>query len=119
MPRPRPQVCAIPGCPLIQLDRLCPEHKRQAARHHQATTPTAVTRDKAERNRRRAFVEAHRERHGEWCPGYGRPPHTLTPADAGLTADHITPIAHGGHPNGPLQALCRSCNSRKAARGGG
>lgn len=35
-----------------------------------------------------------------------------------LTADHITPLAHGGAPydlaNG--QALCRSCNGRKGAR---
>ncbi|MEO5575561.1 MAG: HNH endonuclease [Gaiellaceae bacterium] len=29
-----------------------------------------------------------------------------------LTADHITPLARGGHPLGPLRVLCRSCNSR-------
>ena len=27
-----------------------------------------------------------------------------------LTADHLTPLARGGHPLGPLR-LCRSCNS--------
>jgi 5-methylcytosine-specific restriction endonuclease McrA len=32
-----------------------------------------------------------------------------------LTADHIIPIAHGGNPLGPLQVLCRTCNSRRGA----
>jgi 5-methylcytosine-specific restriction endonuclease McrA len=31
-----------------------------------------------------------------------------------LTADHITPLARGGHPLGPLRVLCRRCNSRRA-----
>ena len=32
-----------------------------------------------------------------------------------LTADHITPLARGGHPLGPLRVLCRRCNSRRGA----
>lgn len=30
-------------------------------------------------------------------------------------ADHITPIANGGDPDGPLQSLCAPCHDRKTA----
>nr|WP_241896032.1 MULTISPECIES: HNH endonuclease [Rhodococcus] len=49
---------------------------------------------------------------GDWCPGYLRAPHS----SSDLTADHIVDIQHGGSPTGPLQVLCRSCNSRKAGQ---
>jgi 5-methylcytosine-specific restriction enzyme A len=32
-----------------------------------------------------------------------------------LTADHIIPLARGGHPLGPLRVLCRRCNSARGA----
>jgi 5-methylcytosine-specific restriction protein A len=66
----------------------------------------------AERRRRAAAVAQHREAYGDWCPGYGRPPHAATD----LTADHIAAVATTGDDNGPLAVLCRSCNSRKGAR---
>ncbi|MFC9786448.1 HNH endonuclease [Rhodococcus sp. NPDC127528] len=74
--------------------------------------PTKVTRTHGERMRRAQAVAAHRLQHGNWCPGHGVPAHAATD----LTADHTTPIAQGGAPDGPLGVLCRSCNSRKAAR---
>lgn len=84
-----------------------------------AVTETARTRAKRQRRpytsteqtRRRAAVDAHRRQHGDWCPGWQRAPHPATD----LTADHVTPVAAGGHETGPLQVLCRSCNSRKQA----
>jgi hypothetical protein len=33
-----------------------------------------------------------------------------------LTADHLTPLALGGDPLGPLLVLCRRCNSRRGSR---
>lgn len=66
----------------------------------------------AEKTRRAAVVARHREQHGNLCPGWLVPPHQA----ADLTADHVTPVAAGGHDNGPLEVLCRSCNSRKGAR---
>lgn len=77
--------------------------------------PTNTTRTSSERTRRAAAVRAHVHRYGYWCPGWQRPAH----ATPDLTADHITPIAAGGQPDGELQVLCRSCNGRKAARTGG
>jgi 5-methylcytosine-specific restriction endonuclease McrA len=32
-----------------------------------------------------------------------------------LTADHVEPLANGGHPLGELRVLCRSCNGRRGA----
>lgn len=66
----------------------------------------------AEQKRRKAVVDAWRAKHGNWCPGYEVPAHT---SDR-LSADHITPIALGGSPDGPLSVLCVSCNARKGAR---
>jgi 5-methylcytosine-specific restriction endonuclease McrA len=43
-----------------------------------------------------------------WC--------SICGATSDLTADHLTPIAVGGHPLGPLRVLCPSCNSRRGSR---
>jgi len=55
---------------------------------------------RARRARARAQVAA-----SPWCARCN--------ATSDLTADHIVAIANGGDPDGPLQTLCRSCNSRK------
>jgi 5-methylcytosine-specific restriction endonuclease McrA len=62
------------------------------ARWRQRTPATRTTRD------RRAAVVLH-----------------LCGATADLTADHVTPIAAGGHPLGQLRTMCRSCNSGRGA----
>ena len=112
MARARNRVCSQPGCPHIQPDSMCPEHRQEVDRRQQRTTPTKVTRDHAERMRRSKTVKEWRDRNGNVCPGHGRPAHQ----SSDLTADHITPIGIGGAPDGPLRVLCRSCNSRKADR---
>lgn len=76
-------------------------------------TPTTRTGyGAAERRRRATTVAIHRARHGDACPGWRREAHPASD----LTADHIRPVAAGGDQHGPLQVLCRSCNSAKAAR---
>jgi 5-methylcytosine-specific restriction protein A len=58
----------------------------------------------------RQAVANHRAQHGDWCPGWKRPPHRASD----LTADHATPKALGGTDDPDnVQVLCRSCNSRK------
>jgi 5-methylcytosine-specific restriction endonuclease McrA len=37
-------------------------------------------------------------------------------ATTDLTADHIVPLARGGHPHGELRVLCRRCNSSRGAQ---
>lgn len=64
----------------------------------------------AEKQRRAAAVQAWRETHGDWCPGWGRPAHPSTD----LTADHVHAVAAGGAEDGPLGVLCRACNGAKA-----
>ena len=50
----------------------------------------------AHRQRARAAVTAQ-----PWCSTCG--------STDDLTADHLAPLARGGHPLGPLRVLCRSC----------
>ena len=58
---------------------------------------------------RKACVMQWVQVHGWVCPGYGRAAHE----SHDLTADHIAPLGKGGDPFGPVQILCRSCNSRR------
>ena len=80
--------------------------------HPEAESPTTQKRTKAERARRAAAVTAWVSINGWTCPGWQRDPHP----SHDLTADHVTPVAHGGI-NGPLRILCRSCNSSRGAKG--
>lgn len=66
----------------------------------------------AERDRRAEAVQAHREQHGNWCPGWERPPHPATD----LTADHPVEVAAGGSEGQEHVVMCRSCNSSKGGR---
>lgn len=77
--------------------------------------PKAPERTKtfAEKRRRAAFVAEYRKTWGDWCPGWRRPEHYVDHATNPITADHVTAVAAGGAEDGPLQALCRSCNSTK------
>ncbi|AWZ25663.1 hypothetical protein CEJ39_17155 [Rhodococcus pyridinivorans] len=113
MARATARVCCEPGCPtIIRGATRCPEHQRARDAHQRATVPTKATYNYAELKRRRATVDAWRQQHGDWCPGYQRPPHHSTQ----LSADHITPVALGGAQDGPLGVLCISCNARKGNR---
>jgi 5-methylcytosine-specific restriction protein A len=86
----------------------CPAHRRQLERSR-PPRPTTLTRDRAEQERRAVTVAAWRAVHGDWCPGWGRPPHHATD----LTADHIVAAKHGGT---ALGVLCRACNGAKQDR---
>jgi 5-methylcytosine-specific restriction protein A len=70
--------------------------------------------DRAERERRRKAVAAHRASVGDWCPGV---PELRRPAhpSADLTADHVREVAKGGRPAGRLVVRCGPCNSARSA----
>ena len=107
------RTCLTRGCGQVATYRgRCPccsaEHERRQAR----TVPTKAARTTPERKRRAQVVAAHRAQHGDWCPGWNRPPHSATD----LVADDVVPVASTGQPSPVLRALCRSCNSRRGAR---
>jgi predicted kinase/5-methylcytosine-specific restriction endonuclease McrA len=57
----------------------------------------------------------HLATHGPICPGWGRPPHQVDPAE--LTADHIVPRnLRGGDEPSNIGILCQPCNSAKRDR---
>lgn len=61
----------------------------------------ALYRDPRWRSRRQAQLAEHPR-----CVVCGRP---------ATDADHVTAIALGGSPDGPLQSMCRRCHLRKTA----
>lgn len=107
-------VCLESGCPEIAIHRgRCRDHAREHGRHQRATVPTKRLGNVAEERRRRSrAVAIHRARHGDWCPGRGRPPHPSTD----LTAQHTAQLILGGREDQELEVLCRSCNSRDGVR---
>lgn len=114
MPAPRrPRPCLDCGTLTRNASR-CDEHQAAWQRRRDQQRGSASQRgyDSAWRKVARAAVDSHRQQYGDWCPGWGVQPHHATD----LTADHITPLAHGGT-NEPANAavLCRPCNSRKHA----
>lgn len=65
------------------------------------------------REQMRATVKQWKQQHGDYCPGYGMPPHRASD----LTADHVIPWSLNPTPtNTKLTVLCRACNGRKGNR---
>lgn len=101
--------------------RICPGCRRRVVgrcatcdavtRHTATPKPKDSTYGLRERNRRSDTVTAWVTMHGWVCPGWQRPEH---PAKD-LAADHIIARRLGGPQDGPLQVLCRGCNSAKGA----
>lgn len=100
--------------------RICPGCRRAVAgrcatcepsQRHSPSKPKDATYGLRERNRRSDTVAAWVAMHGWVCPGWQRPPH---PSDD-LSADHIIARRLGGPQDGPLNVLCRQCNSAKGA----
>jgi 5-methylcytosine-specific restriction enzyme A len=107
-----PRAC-IECCSPVPEGGRCPNPACPRSRRRPASR--GPDRSHAERARRKKVVEAWRRQHGDVCPGFGVPAHTLEPGDY-LTADHVVPTSLGGDPAGPLQVLCAACNVRKGGR---
>ena len=109
------KLCTVCGVVTSRAGSRCTDHARQSNRsRHNALYSTRAWQRLSAR-----VLHAWRGEHGNWCPGYDRPPH----AAADLTVDHVVPLAVGGAPFdiGNTAVLCRSCNSTKGAstdRGG-
>ena len=66
--------------------------------------------NKEERDYKARAVAEWVARYGWVCPGYQVAQHESYE----LSADHLTPLSWGGDPLGPVQILCKSCNSRRS-----
>jgi 5-methylcytosine-specific restriction enzyme A len=78
------------------------ERERSRRRRREKGTTSQRGYGTAHQRRRKALIQAQ-----PWCSQCG--------ATEDLTADHVVLLSHGGDPNGPLQVLCRSCNSKRRA----
>jgi 5-methylcytosine-specific restriction enzyme A len=94
----------------------CPVCRRAGCTQHKPQRKRARSRPEtwAERKAKAHLVQEWIRDFGYVCPGYECPPHY----SQDLTADHITPVALGGDVLGPMQVLCRQCNSRRGTGGG-
>lgn len=99
-------VCAEPGCPRLTDTTRCPDHTRDRQQHRDQQRGRTAARgyDAAWQRRSRDAITSQL-----WCSVCG--------ATADLTTDHVLPLKHGGTTDGPVQVLCRRCNSRKRDRG--
>jgi len=88
----------------------CPKHRR--ARERARGSAAARGYGSQYRALRKLAIDAHLQKYGAVCPGYGVAPHTATRAE--LSVDHIIPLADGGR-NDPtnVQVICLTCNKRK------
>ena len=113
MPQRAGRPCSYPGCPrIVRGIPYCEEHARLAAKEYDAERPSAAARGynanwrklRAMYLRQHPLCEDPFEIHG------ARPP-------LAREVDHVMPLADGGtNAWDNLQALCKSCHSRKTAR---
>ncbi len=100
------------GCGVVTYGSRCPDCHRAEDRRRLTVKPTAQGRNSHEQRRRARTVRAWRRQHGDLCPGWRRAPHP----SSDLTADHLQAVATTADQTGPLQVLCRGCNSAKGSR---
>ncbi len=108
MPRKPAKPCRIAGCPQLTSvtdDVLCAPHCAQAARRYEASRGSPASRGYGKRWQKLRLMILARE---PLCRMCGR---------AATEVDHIMPLSRGGDDlEENLQALCRSCHSRKTAK---
>lgn len=89
-----------------------PSHARAA--RCDACSPSG--RDDRSPTTRAQDAEYHAERARILTPGPGGPPACYWCGDPATTADHLRPVARGGHHRGNLVPACAACNASRGAR---
>lgn len=99
------KVCCVPGCPeFVTARSYCDKHAREG-RQRTSKRPSSAARgyDAQWRKIRAEHLAEH-----PYCISCGAP---------ATEVDHILPISEGGtHDYANLQAMCKSCHSRKTAK---
>ena len=116
MPTKAGRPCQWRGCPQVVRGDVpyCEEHAKQVAREHEADRPSAARRgyDGNWRKLRSMYLRRH--------PLCADPFGVHEGPVVATEVDHIQPLSRGGgHGWDNLQALCKSCHSKKTARESG
>ena len=113
MPKRAPHPCSVRGCPDLVHDggRYCLQHAPLVWREHDRGRPSSAVRGYGYRWRKlRRMVLA---RDPLCADPFGEHGNIKVPA---TEVDHIVPLSQGGGASPDnLQALCKSCHSRKTA----
>lgn len=115
MPKRAARACAKPGCPNLVTGRgrrFCDEHQVEEYRRQDAQRGSASSRGYNANWRR---IRGMYLRRHPWCED----PFGIHGAElvAATEVDHIIPLRDGGSNRfDNLQALCKSCHSRKTVR---
>lgn len=112
MPERFQRPCAYPGCPeLIREGRFCAQHNREVKGQYDHNRESAAKRGYDHRWQaiRRMFLRRH-----PLCMDPFGVHHEIQQVVAATEVDHIKPKRDGGgNEETNLQALCKSCHSRK------
>lgn len=113
MPRKPGRPCMKPGCPnLARGGRFCEEHQKAYDQAYEAQRKSSAARgyDASWQRLRKMILSRHPLCADPFGEHEGRP----VPAQE---VDHIVPLRKGGgNRSENLQALCKSCHSKKTAR---
>lgn len=107
---PRVKVCNVSGCPHLTTGRLCEAHE----------TARRKTTDKARgSSSSRGYDSSWRRTRGRYLQLH--PTCESCSSSTATEVDHIIPMSSGGdkHSHSNLQALCKSCHSRKTTTADG
>ncbi len=114
MPYKSLRPCSSPGCPeLVRSGRYCQQHKKVHQRRYDKQRGTSAQRGYGANWRKLRKMVLARDPICEDPFGLHEKYNEVVSANE---VDHIIPLKNGGtNEMGNLQALCRSCHSRKTA----
>lgn len=109
MPLKSKRPCRYPGCKALTTSRYCEEHAQLEPKYERP------------KELRERYGSAWRKIRNRYIAKHPLCAHCLRDGryTAATEVDHIVPLSHGGkHAESNLQALCKSCHSKKTMQDG-